>query len=372
MASRFRSHLIASVVGGLLVVGVLAAVGDLDGPRTETIVEEAPVSAQPSAGSRSTLTANAIYQRDAPAVVYVRAVIVAPDQSPFGPFNDSDSDTSTGSGFLVDRHGDILTDYDVVDGADRSNGVTVEFAGGQFRGASVVAADPQDDLAVLHVNMRGVGPVLPLPLGDSTTVRVGDPTLALGNPFGLDRTLTSGIVSALAHVIQAADGQSIDNVIETDQLFDAANAGGPLLNADGDVIGIDSQIAIAGGTGAQPLAFAVPIDTADPILAQVDHGGPVRLAYLGLGSAPSRPAVGRPRAIVGGIVKGSPAAQAGLRSGDDIVRVDGLAVRSLAEVMAIVRTRSPGQTMTLEVHAGRRLQSITVTLGSRTAPTGSQ
>jgi S1-C subfamily serine protease len=134
---------------------------------------------------------------------------------------------STGSGFLVDRRGDILTNYHVVDGAEPS-GVSVEFEGGVEHEASVVGIGRTQDIAILRVDMRRVPLVKPLQLGDSTSVRVGDPTLAIGDPFGLDRTLTSGIVSALQHQIEAADGSSIDNVIQTDQPLDLKNSGGPL------------------------------------------------------------------------------------------------------------------------------------------------
>lgn len=208
MKRAVPSHFLSAVLGGLVVGAGLVLAGAAGRGHTETIVEEAPVASQPSAGAGigSGLTAHDIYQRDAPGVVYVRAKLVAPVQSPFDMFHTGQSDTSTGSGFLVDRRGDVLTNYHVVDGANRTAGVTVEFEDNTIRPAGVVAVDPSSDLAVLHVDMRGVPPVRPLVLGDSTSVRVGDPTLTIGNPFGADRTLTSGIVSALQHQIQANDG----------------------------------------------------------------------------------------------------------------------------------------------------------------------
>jgi putative serine protease PepD len=221
---------------------------------------------------------------------------------------------------------------------------------------------------VLHVDMRHVPPVLPLTLGDSTSVRVGDPTLTIGNPYGVDRTLTSGIVSALQHQILAADGLDVNNVIETDQAIDPGNSGGPLLDADGRVIGINSQVATA-GTGSQSgqrVAIAVPIDTADAILARVDHGAPVRLAYIGLGGAGARKP--HSRATIASIAKDGPAAVAGLLPGDTIERIDGQPVESISEVLRQVTTRSPGQALSLEVRRGRRARAVTVVLGSRTAP----
>ena len=211
MKRVIRSHFISAVLGGLVVGAGLIAVGPAGRGHTETIVEEAPVASEPATGVGGTgLTAHDIYQRDAPGVVYVSAKLVAPVPSPFDMFQARKSTTSTGSGFLVDGHGDVLTDYHVVDGAARTGGVTVEFEDDTIRKAGVVAVDPGSDLAVLRVDMRGVPPVVALKLGDSTTVRVGDPTLTIGNPFGIDRTLTSGIVSAFQHRIAASDGRIID------------------------------------------------------------------------------------------------------------------------------------------------------------------
>ena len=271
-------------------------------------------------------------------------------------------------GFLVNRDGDVLTAYHVVDGADRSAGVTVEFEGDMVRRAGVVAVDPASDLAVLHVDLDGLAPIKPLALGESSTVRVGDPTLTIGNPFGGARTLTSGIVSALQHQIPGAGGETIDNVIQTDQPIDAGNSGGPLLDAGGRVIGINSQITIqsGGARSGQALAFAVPIDTADQVLAQAAHAGPVRTADIGLGGGPVR---NSPAGVqITSVARGGPAALAGVRRGDIIERVDGNPVATMSDVLALVTTRSPGQRLTLSIRRHRRPRSITVALGDRPAP----
>ncbi len=268
-----RSHLASAVVGGLVVAGTLLALGITGHRTTRTIVQEAPVAAQPAANtSSSQLTMHDIYARDAPGVVFVRAQLSKAVQTPYELFPQREQSTSTGSGFLIDRRGDILTSYHVVEGADRTDGVTVEFADDVARRADIVDQDLDDDLAVLRVDMAGVPPVQPLGLGDSTTVRVGDPTLAIGNPFGYDRTLTSGIVSALQRQIRAPDGFAINNVIQTDAPINPGNSGGPLLDAAGRVIGINSQIAAAGdqGEGSVGIAFAVPIDTAKNVLSSVE------------------------------------------------------------------------------------------------------
>lgn len=375
MTRSARSHFLSAVVGGLIVGAGLLVFGAAGRGRTETIIDEAPVASQPVAGTSgapSGLTPHDIYQRDAPGVVYVQAKLVAPAESPFNMFHVRQSNASTGSGFLVDRRGDVLTDYHVVDGADRSRGVTAEFEGEIVRRAAVIAVDPKSDLAVLHVDMRGLPPVQPLALGESSTVRVGDPTLTIGNPFGVDRTLTSGIVSALAHRLPASDGQAIDNVIQTDQPINAGNAGGPLLDAGGQVIGINSEVITPenGERGGQALAFAVPIDTADEILSRAAHAGPARVADIGLGSGASHRAGNGPSpgASVSSVVGGGPAAMAGVRRGDVIERVDGDPVASMSDVLALVTTRSPGQSVVLTLRRGHRLRTVTVVLGSRTAP----
>jgi S1-C subfamily serine protease len=264
------SHVASAVVGGLVVAGGVLALG-LTGrsTMTETVLQEAPVAAASSAVAG--LTANEIYQRNAPGVVFIRARLADHVESPFDAGHRPQRGYSTGSGFLADRRGDILTDYHVIAGARRTGGLTVELEGGVQRVARVAGADPAADLAVLKVDLDGAPAVRPLALGDSTTVSVGDPTLAIGNPFGVDRTLSSGIVSALAHQIRASDGHSVDNVIQTDGPLDPGGAGGPLLDAAGRVIGINSQIISSAGAGLA-VSFATPINTATPMLRRVQLG----------------------------------------------------------------------------------------------------
>jgi S1-C subfamily serine protease len=370
MGRLLRSHFISAVVGGLVVGGALLASGVAGRSHTETIVDQAPLVAQKAADpTRGGQTALQIYQRYAPGVVFVRAKLVEEVDSPFNLFHDRESQTSTGTGFLVDRLGDILTNYHVIDGADRAKGISVEFENALIRAASVVAVDPRNDLAVLRSDMHGVAPVVPLTRGDSTSVRVGDPTLTIGNPFGVDRTLTSGIVSALQHSIQAVDGSTVNNVIQVDQPPDAGNSGAPLIDGNGHVIGINSQLATGSGGALQQLAFAIPIDTADTILSRVNRQETPKVAYLGI-AAPPKPK-GRTGALVGVVTKGSPAQDFGLRVGDVILKVDSLPVRSVADVLAIVSTRSPGQPLQITFRRAHRLHTVPVTLGSRTVPPSS-
>jgi S1-C subfamily serine protease len=368
MARLLKSHFVSAVVGGL-VVGVALLVSGVAGrSHTETIFTQTPLVAQKAADPISGQTPLEIYERDAPGVVFVRAKLVEQVDSPFNLFHARESQTSTGSGFLVDRHGDILTNYHVIDGADRAKGITVEFENALVRTATVVAVDPDNDLAVLRSDMHGVPAIAPLTPGDSTSVRVGDPTLTIGNPFGVDRTLTSGIVSALQHTIQAADGRSVSNVIQVDQPPDAGNSGAPLLDADGRVIGINSQMATGGQEASQRVAFAIPIDTADAILSRVDQQAALKVAYLGVTAPPKGKGKPRPGALVGTVPKGSPAEEAGVQPGDEIVKVDSVPVHSISDVESIVATRSPGQLLPMQIRRARRLRMLSVTLGSRTVP----
>ena len=366
MTRLLTSPFVSALLGGLVVGGVFLVFGVAGRSHTQTIFTQSPVANEAAVDPISGLSPHDIYTRNAPGVVFVRARLLEQIASPFNLFHARESNTSTGSGFLVDGRGDILTNYHVIDGADRSRGVSVEFENALVRKASVVAVDPNDDLAVLRSDMHGVPPIRPLTLGDSTSVRVGDPTLTIGNPFGIDRTLTSGIVSALQHQIQAADGRSINNVIQTDQPVSAGNSGAPLLDADGHVIGINSQLATGGQDSAQRVSFAIPIDTADSVLSRVDKQAALKVAYLGVTAPPASKR--RSAALVGGVAPGSPAATAGLRRGDTIQRIDTTPVDSISDVLAIVSTRSPGQLVSLQVRRGRRRTMLSVTLGSSTQP----
>jgi S1-C subfamily serine protease len=273
MRKGLRSNFIASILGGLVVATAFLALG-LTGQRSvRTVVDEAPLAAQPVPGAALGLTAHDIYLRDAPGVVYVRAVISRQVDNPFDPTPERLQSTATGAGFLVARDGLIITSFHVIDGADPQHGITIRFEDNTARTAAVVGEDQDDDLAVLKVPMGGLsGGIRPLELGNSATVRVGDPTLAIGNPFGLDRTLTGGIVSALQRRITTPAGLTIRNVIQTDAPVTPGSSGGPLIDADGRVIGVTSQIVTDDDDdgGDAGIAFAVPINTVKSLLRPGD------------------------------------------------------------------------------------------------------
>src|SRR3954449_10923090 len=272
--------LVSAVVGCAAAVGIVAAF-DLGGGHTTTVVQQAPLRGQDTSNSGdSGLTPRDIYKRAAPGVVFVRAQVVQQTQSPFDfGFPQQQRGEATGSGFVIDRKGTILTNAHVVAGATK---VTVQFADRHAGRPTILGRDESTDLAILKVDAKS-SELDPLPLGTSKDVQVGDPTIAIGNPFGLERTLTTGVVSATHRTIQAPDGFEIDGVIQTDAAINPGNSGGPLLDATGRVIGINSQIATGGsGGGNVGIGFAVPIDTAKRIVPELKKEGRVDRGFLGV------------------------------------------------------------------------------------------
>jgi len=269
--------------------------------------------------------------------------------------------------------------------------VTVSFEKGKTVEAQVVGKDPSNDLAVLKISTDGLT-LHPLTLGDSSSAQVGDPVYAIGNPFDLERTLTTGVISALQRQITAPNGFTIDNVLQTDAPINPGNSGGPLLDAAGRVLGINSQIETGGsGGGSVGIGFAVPINTAKSEITQLEKGGTVRGAYLGLTSLTiddSLSALNLPvksGALVQTVQKGFPAAKAGIRGGsvntttedgqvavggDIIVAINGKAVNSSEELANDIEAKKPGDTVEVGLKradgkGGYEDKTVKVTLGAR-------
>jgi putative serine protease PepD len=279
---------------------------------------------------------------------------------PFSPPHQS-TETATGTGFEVDSQGHVVTAHHVVAGAKK---VTIRLQDGKVRNATVVGSDDSTDVAVLHVNPSGLQ-LHPLPLGNSGALAVGDPLVVIGDPFDFNRSLSTGVVSALQRTIQAPNGFTIANAVQTDAAINPGNSGGPLLSADGRVIGIADQIA-TGGSGADSftgVGFAVPIDGVKNELSQLENGGHVKHAYLGvgIGDTPANPA----GAQLGPVQKGGPADKAGLKTGDVVTAVDGKAVHGANGLVGAIAAHAPGQKLTLSVQRGSRHVSVTVTLGTQ-------
>jgi S1-C subfamily serine protease len=359
----------------LVVGGVALATGVVYG-HTTRVVEQAPPPLKPGRGRG--LDAEAIYAREAPGVAFVQSYGVTGDT----PFGQSEG-VAEGSGFAVDRDGDILTNAHVVDGAKR---VTVRFGGrGSTLPARVLGKDDSNDLAVLHVD-RGKAKVSPLPLGDSGTVRVGDPVVAIGNPFGLDRTITAGIVSALQRKITAPDGFTIDHVVQTDAAINPGNSGGPLIDAHGRVIGINSQIATGGSGDANVgIGFAVPINTAKAELPTLERGDSVAHPFLGVDTVTLDRAMAKAMGLLGGqrgalverVTGGGPAAKSGLRGGDItteagvllggdvIVSLDGRSIGSSGALAQAVAGHRAGETVPLAYIRNGKRRIVRVRLDTR-------
>jgi putative serine protease PepD len=266
----------------------------------------------------------------------------------------------SGTGFVIDSDGTIVTNAHVVDAAtsvrvrfdDKSQGVT----------ARVLGTDPSSDLAVIKVEPAGLT-LKPLAFADSDTVAVGDAAIAIGYPLGLDRTATAGIISGVGRKIEAPNGFSIDEVIQTDAPINPGNSGGPLLDGRGRVIGVNSQIATAGGSnGNVGIGFAVPSNTAREVVPKLRAGQSVDRPYLGVSTGPAPNGAG---AEVGDVNSGGPAQQAGLQEGDVIVGIDDKVIAEPDEVAAAIKDRKPGDRITVEVRRDGSRIPLDVTLGQR-------
>jgi S1-C subfamily serine protease len=370
MKRTFFIPFISALIGGAVVVVVVAAFGGLSSSsKTVTTIQAAPIA--PSNASQKTasgLTPHDIYVRDAPGVAFVTSTIVQKSESALNLFGGGETEKqgeATGSGIVIDANGTILTNYHVVENAIK---VTVSFEKGKAVEAKVVGKDPSNDLAILRISTDGLT-LHPLTLGDSSTAQVGDPVLAIGNPFDLERTLTTGVISALQREITAPNGFTIDNVLQTDAPINPGNSGGPLLNIEGEVIGINSQIETGGaGDGSVGIGFAVPINTAKSEISELEKGGTVRGAYLGLTSLTidgSLSALNLPvkeGALVESVQKGTAAEKAGIRGGDIngtveggqvavggdiIVSIDGQAVASSEDLANDISAKKPGDTVSI-------------------------
>ncbi len=386
---------VSAVLGGGLALGGAALLGGFDARSTTTVREVQPFSqAFPTleqTGKR--LTVNQIYRRAAPGVVQVSAtqVVSAPAFDPFFgfPFPETQQRArALGSGFVIDKAGHIVTNYHVIEGA---RSVDVSFSNNESLKATIVGSDPSTDIAVLKVDAHSRA-LTPLMLGNSDGVHVGDSVVAIGNPFGLERTVTTGIVSALQRVIQAPNDYSIDHVIQTDAALNKGNSGGPLLDANGDVIGVNSQIRTgdAAATGNVGIGFAVPINTVKTVAAQIIKTGHAEHAFLGITAQPVTATAAklfrlpaRHGLLVASVQPGSAAAKAGLRAGaqkaivagvtyplggDLIDSADGTPLYSIDQLRDAIAGKKPGDKVELGVYRGDAHRTVHVKLGRQPSP----
>jgi S1-C subfamily serine protease len=375
----------ASLLGGLVALGAVAVTGDLGGGTT-TVVRSSPgpTAAAQVASKDDGLTVSQIYAQAAPGVVQITSTSEAADNPSLAPFDQQpQQQQALGSGFVIDKAGHIVTNYHVIEGADQ---IEVSFSNQDTLRATLVGSDPSTDIAVLRVEASSRG-LTPLELGDSGSVRVGDPVVAIGNPFGLARTATAGIVSAVQErTITAPNGYPIDHVIQTDAPINSGNSGGPLLNAHAQVIGVNSQIApAAGSSGNVGIGFAVPANTVKQVVAQLVATGKVDRAYLGIAGSTVNEELARvlklpvdAGVLVERVGDGTAASRAGLHGGtsstvvagesympggDLIVAIAGRRVSSLEELRDALADHKPAEKVALEIYRGNERRTLQVTLG---------
>jgi S1-C subfamily serine protease len=390
LSIRAVELLVVAVVGGALALGGAAAFGKL-GSHTTIQQVAAPATAIPTTqqapANGQALTAEQIYRRDAPGVVQITATSVTTAAA--NPFNllptAPQTSQSLGSGFVIDKAGHIITNYHVIQGAKK---VQVSFSGQDEITAMVVGKDPSTDVAVLKIDAHARA-LTPLELGNSDAVVVGDPVDAIGNPFGFTRTLTTGVVSAVQRQIEAPNSLPIDHAIQTDAAINHGNSGGPLIDSQGRVIGVTSQIS-TGSTGQQGnvgIGFAIPINTVRNVAAQIISSGKALHAFLGLDASPVTEQLAKlfhlPTSsglLIQDVQVGSGADKAGLKAGktavivqgesyqvggDIIVAVDGARVTTYEQLRDAVANAKPGDKMKLEIYSNGSKKSVTATLGQR-------
>jgi S1-C subfamily serine protease len=367
-----RVVLLAAVISGLAtalaVSALFLAAGAFD---DDSQVARAAAASSPNAGDRTA----ALFRRSRSGVVLVEARPRGTSLS-FGRPSRGDG-VATGTGFVIDDSGHIVTNDHVAAGG---RVVTVQSAPGARRvAAHIVGRDPSTDLALLRVDPREAPDLIPLPLGDSDDVRVGDPAIAIGNPYGLQHTLTAGVVSATERTIDAPDGFPIDGAVQTDAAINSGNSGGPLLDAAGRVIGVNAQTE-PGTTG---IGYAIPVDTLKRVVPELRREGRVERAYLGVATVDLEPDLARTLRlgvrtglVVMEVTPGSPAADAGIRGarsldrgtprgGDVLLTIDGARLTESADLTAGLERLRPGEDVELTVIREGRRTTAEVELGRR-------
>jgi S1-C subfamily serine protease len=363
----------AAAVGAGSGAATYAALGSEEGG---TAAPQVTVrNPEPAASTSESLSVSEIYEQTYKGVVEITAV-----SSQSSPLGGEQQAQGQGSGFVYDAEGHMVTNQHVVDGAEA---VSVRFWDGSTYDGTVVGSDPSTDLAVIKVDAPA-SILQPLELGDSTQLSVGKGVVALGSPFGLEGTLTSGIVSALNREMTSPNGFTISNSIQTDAAINHGNSGGPLVNAAGQVIGVNTQIKSESG-GSDGIGFAIPSSTVASIVPEIISSGSVEHAYLGVAVASLSQSVadelGVPAgAMVTEVRQGTPAADAGLKAatgsamvdgqnfptgGDVITAVDNTAVTSGADLQTAVDAKRPGDTVTITYTRDGSSTTVEVSLGTR-------
>ncbi|HEX2293330.1 MAG TPA: trypsin-like peptidase domain-containing protein [Gaiellaceae bacterium] len=333
--------LLGAGVGG--AVGAAVALETDSEPASQSAAENQPVV-------ETTSSVATLYERvkDSVVEIHARGGGSSPFESPDSPSE------ATGSGFVIDEEGHIVTNQHVV---GESDSVSVEFSDGSEVDAEVVGTDPSTDIAVLDVD-RASSQLEPLQFAPAGSLAVGNAVVAIGSPFGLEGTLTTGVISAVGREIESPNGFRIENAVQTDAALNQGNSGGPVLDTQGRVVGVAAQIRSNSG-GSDGIGYAVPADTAKRIAAELIADGNVEHAYLGVGL----PDDGAAR--LAEVVEDSPADRAGLRTGDVVVEADGEAIETGDELRESIDEHKPGDELELKVRRGGNEREVTVELGTR-------
>ena len=368
--SRWVPIIGGAIAGGVIALIIASGSGSSNQSATTTVTRSQQAALPASFSKQSGMSINQIYRADSPGVVDI--VVTAQSQTPgFGFYGGGGGTQKTqgeGAGVVYNSSGDILTDEHVVAG---ETSVKVNFQNGKSYPATVVGTDPSTDVAVIHVNAPS-SELHPIPLSNSSAAQVGDPVVAIGSPFSLPETTTSGIVSQTGRSITAPNNYTIPNAIQTDAAINPGNSGGPLLDASGHVLGLNDQIETnnqnATGQGSSSgVGFAIPSNTVARIANRLIGGHKISHAYVGVSLISNSPG----GAQVGKVQPNGPAAAAGLKAQDLITAVNGQTITSTDQFIAGVDTYSPGQTVTMTVKRGGQTLHIKVKLGARPASTPS-
>jgi putative serine protease PepD len=359
----------AAVLGGAVGGGAVVAVADGGSSSTTTTIT-APAATGATASSVATTsgTASAVYRNASPSVVQITAATTGSSTqdptSPFGGGGQSSAGEATGTGFVIDSKGLIVTNEHVVDGASK---LTVTLGDGTDMEATLVGKDATTDLALLRID-PGSHSLPALMLSDDSGLTIGQDVYAIGSPYQLQGTLTTGVISQLHRQITSPNGFSISDAIQTDAELNPGNSGGPLLNAQGQVIGVNAQVyggsqsATGQATGGTGLGFAIPSSTVKRIVGQLSEGGTIQHAYLGVGIAD-----GTSGAKLGSVTADGPAGKAGLKAGDVVTKVGDTKVASGDDLAAAISGLSPGQKVAVTVTRNGSAKTVQVTLGKQPA-----